>query len=115
MTNLQDVPDALGTMLDCTALGEELLALSSDQEQPLPECGPTCLGQLCDEGLTWMWVQAEQAALSEKPLTVNASGDAEIDSEARPLRIGGTWAGVSNLIADTEVHVEGVFVATPDE
>jgi hypothetical protein len=109
---LSDVPHALGAALDCTALGEELLARSDDQAEPLPECTPSCLNQVCNDALLWMWAQAEQAALSERPLDFLATGPAQIDSEARPLQLGGEWTGQAALMDDAEpIRLSGTFSA----
>src|SRR5690606_33705162 len=79
------IPVALNDLIDCTALAAELLARSTNQSEPLPQCTPICLSQLCNDGLSFMWSQAKQSSASETKLNVLALGPAQIDLQARPL------------------------------
>jgi hypothetical protein len=108
----QSVVLALQDRLDCAALTDVLLAHADDPEEPLPKCGSACLGQLCQDGVSLMWNRATQTSGTETPLEVNATGPAEIDTQAKPSGFQGIWAGTAHLIQDAEdIHVGGPFDA----
>jgi hypothetical protein len=113
-----DVVQALRGLVDCVGLAEELVVQSDDPELPLPKCGLSCLGQLCDDGLSYMWAQAVQTQSAATPLEVTATSaaESEIDDQARPLSFQGTWAGTMDLFADAEaVHLGGPFRAETEQ
>lgn len=106
------VTAALRTAVDCFALAESLASAADDAEEPLPRCGSSCMGQLCDDGLSFLWAQALQVQAAETPLEVSAGGPADIDEQARPNAFQGLWAGQAELFPDTEaVRVGGPFRA----
>lgn len=113
---LSETALAFAEGIDCIALAEELAKPSLTPEEPLPDCGLACLGQVCDDALVSMWALAEQADNQSRSLEVTVSGDAELDTAAKPAFFGGHWAGQSNLVSGADpIHVGGPFSAKATE
>ncbi len=83
-------PEALAEVIDCDGLGASL----AGQGVLFEGCDGVCGALACREGLSHLFKRARDAS-GDTPatLTFSAAAATEIDSEARPTGVQGTWVG----------------------
>jgi hypothetical protein len=90
----QDAADALAKLADCAKVGAILSNNVTTPGKAYSGCDAVCAEQLCRTALQQIWQRARDAS---GPLTatlrVSATGDAQVDDQARPVSIKGTWLG----------------------
>lgn len=58
-----------------------------------PGCAEACMQSLCETAIDDLWSRVEGSELPVVPWQVSGAARAEVDADARPGRIEGTWAG----------------------
>ena len=80
--------DALSTLVGCEAIATTL--------GPSASCDASCLAAACEQGLAERWshgVDVAESALGPGVITVTATGGLEVDDDAVPTSLAGSWIG----------------------
>jgi hypothetical protein len=105
-----DVASALASIVDCTALGSELLRGSVTSVTTLASyCDAACLASACRSALATRWERA-RAVDQKASLTVYATGAATIGNQAQAVEMAGNWVGkltLGSAVGDTGGNVRG--------
>ncbi len=104
------VASALAELLDCKTIGGELVDAAGGELYS--GCNADCAEGLCEAALVSAWARAGNASSLLKSLNVGVTGAAEVDDEARPVALDGTWVGT---LAGPASAVGGVATATTPE
>jgi hypothetical protein len=79
----------LAAALDCTALGASLAAAAGGESYD--GCDADCSVALCEAAFARGWARAAAAGTQLASLRVALTGAAEVDDEARPVALSGSW------------------------
>lgn len=109
-----DVPAALAELLSCNDLSATLTL--GGTVTAFDDCDSTCFKDLCVAGLERLWGEARDASTGTVAnLAINAAGDAQLDTSARPTGLTGTWVGTLDVGLDTNLTVSGPAHGIPPE
>jgi hypothetical protein len=112
MPGVMTMPEALGQLLGCEAIGAALVGYDS--------CDAVCMADLCKAALASRWemglnASAEAGLIGE--ITITASGPAKVNDDGAPMSFDGEWLGtISNTViaAGLKGKAVGVTPPTPD-
>jgi len=86
---------ALSLSVDCTAVGQVLLANGIDPSSAaFASCDSSCAASLCSNAVAAAWSKAQRSSGAEiAMLSVTATGTAEVGDDAQATSLAGSWVG----------------------
>lgn len=85
--------DAIAEEFGCEQAGVLLADAGSVPGMAYAGCGEGCIQTLCESAIDDLWARVEGSELPSVPWQFSGAARAEVDANARPGRIEGTWAG----------------------
>lgn len=105
-------PEALAEIAECDALGADLTAAAGEI---YAGCGAACAEKLCQKALVSLWTRAQDGWSELTTLSVGVTGGAEVDDEARPRALAGTWVGTLGDGATSMVGGRALGIAPSED
>jgi len=85
--------DAIAEEFGCEQVGVLLADAGAAPGMAYPGCAEACMQTLCESAIDDLWARVEGSDLPSVPWQFSGAARAEVDADARPGRIEGTWAG----------------------
>jgi len=98
--------DALADEFGCEGVAELLADAGAVPGQAYPGCTAACMLALCEAAIDELWARVASVDLPSVPWQFSGSARAEVDENARPRRVEGTWAG-SLTVPDFPLEMPG--------
>lgn len=103
-----DAAEALVWVADCRCIASKLTTVASGGVL-YPGCDTTCVQHLCEAAIVTAWARAADADGDLTRVSIGLTGTAQVDEEARPISLSGSWlgtlAGPSSAVGGTALGV----------
>lgn len=103
-----DAAEALVWVADCPLIASKLTMVTSGGVL-YPGCDTTCVRHLCEAAIVTAWARAADADEDLTRVSIGLTGTAQVDEEARPISLSGSWlgtlAGPSSAVGGTALGV----------
>lgn len=86
-----DAAEALVLVTDCPLIASNLSTAAGGSVGG--ECDATCAQHLCEAAIVTAWARAGDAGGELTRIAIGVTGTAQVDDEARPVSLDGTWLG----------------------
>lgn len=106
-----DAAEALVWVADCPLIADKLTTAAGGGVL-YPGCDSTCVQHLCEAAIVAAWVRAADAGGDLTRLAIGLTGTAQVDDEARPVSLNGSWLGT---LAGPSSAVGGRAVGTSSQ
>jgi hypothetical protein len=89
--DVKTAAEALALIANCEDLGAELAMLGGGEV--VAGCPTACAINLCESALLAVWTRTQNAGTELSRLSVAVTGSADVDDEAHPISLDGSWLG----------------------
>jgi hypothetical protein len=101
--------DAMATQFGCDDVAGILVGVGSVPGEAFAGCDGACAETLCRDAMGVLWARVGGSELPAVPWQITGASRAQIDDEARPTRVDGTWIGTLTLPDFQSTPIGGPF------
>jgi hypothetical protein len=111
-SSLSPAAQGMALAFGCSTVANVLVQAGEVTGEAYAGCDEACTRDLCDGAMTELWSRVEGSNLSEVPWELTGAARAEIDDNARPASVSGTWVGSLAIDNLDSAPVQGPFSGT---
>jgi hypothetical protein len=77
----------------CDDVASILVESSSIEGEAFAGCDEACTSALCATAMVELWLRVAESGLPAVPWQISAAARAQVDAQARPTGVDGSWVG----------------------
>lgn len=85
--------DAMAAQFGCDDVASILVDSSSIEGEAFAGCDQACTAALCETAMVELWLRVAESGLPAVPWQISAAARAQVDAQARPTGVDGSWVG----------------------
>src|SRR4029078_10690964 len=89
--NNHSAPEAMARDFGCANVASVLVDAGATPGEAFPSCDEACMLTLCDSAMEVLWSRVTGSDLPSVPWQMTVGSHAQIDAEARPTLVDGSW------------------------
>jgi len=101
--------DAMATQFGCDDVASILVESSSIEGEAFAGCDEACTSALCATAMVELWLRVAESGLPAVPWQISAAARAQVDAQARPTGVDGSWVGSLTLDGFDTTPIGGPF------
>ena len=93
----------------CDDVASILVESSSIEGEAFEGCDEACTRVLCETAMVELWSRVAESGLPAVPWQISAAARAQIDAQARPTNVEGSWVGTLEVEGLATTPIGGPF------